>query len=793
MNRAHWLWISLLTIWALTQLFYGAVAPWAQAASAAALGALYLVARVVIPEPLRISRAALAWMAAVAAVFLVQFLPIPFLFPHASAMRRAHGVGLMWPGTADAHQTARVLAQACAYVLSALLVLKLRQSGLRSSGVLKGAVAVLALQALYAAAQAAFDMKEIPFYGPRHYTAASGTLVNRNNFAGLMAMGIAAAAGLACLNFIYGRRRPGEPIWNRRIETGLLWGLAGALFAAGIVMSQSRGGAVAALVGLAALPFLWRGKASAAGVLSLLVAGAAAVLLAHPGGLIERFGRMDPFELTSDQRVRLWETTAAASLRQPVLGFGAGTHKIAYHPFQPVDIPGQPDHAHSEYVNAFFEGGAVLTLVLLAGLAAWFVRVWRGLKALQGPDRIAPLAAMAAVLAEAVHSLVDFDLRITSAGMLFGMMVAVGASKLRAGAVWRRDWVPGAAGLAAAAALAILPLDPGPRLEGSEEALKRAAGLSPYDHRVAWKLARRAQERGDREEADRRFLVAADLWPAHGDVQREAGLWFWEGYEETGDLDFRNRASLCLGRLFLQRPQAACEVMEEIWDPDRPLVDYEALLPPAPAPAAHMAGFLVRRALWTEGMALFDKFCGGNAAAHDVFAAALESAGQWGLEAVVRERRLAVESDAWAHAAAARAWLRLGELSKALERAEMASRIEPLGPAWHALRGDVLRARGRRMEAAEAYGEAIRAAPMELGYRMARASTYLELEMPSPAAEDFREILRSRPDDRRAVLGLARALLALGNRASARIVLDGFLSRLPGDAEAKRLRESIRE
>ena len=801
MNRATFLWLVFLALWALTQLFYGAMAPWAVAASAAALAALYLAARRLLPEPLKISRPALLFLAAAAAVFLLQLLPLPFLFPHAASLRRAHGVGLLWPATADTFLTVRSLAQLSAYVLAALLVLHLRQNGLRSGDVLRGAVWILFLQAAYAMVQAALELKTIPFYGPRVGASASGTLVNRNSFAGLMAMGVALAAALAFRNIHYGRRRDDSLEWNRRIESGLLWALAAALFAAGIVISHSRGGTVAALAGLAAIPFLWRGRAGAAGILLLVLAAGGALLVAHPQALFQRFGQIDPFEVTADQRVEIWRTTASAALHQPVLGYGIGTHPQAYHPFQPPTLPGQIQHAHSEYVNFLFEGGILWAGILIAGLAAWAWRVWRGMDALHGPDRIAPLAALAAAAAAAVHALVDFDLRITSIGILFGAVVAVGASKLRAGKPWRLDWIPAAVGLAAAAAMALLPLNPTPRIREVEKAdaarvetvLGRTLGLSPCDHRAAWLRATAAQRRGDRAETDRRYLQAADLWPAHPDLQREAGLWFWEGYEESKDEGFRARAARCLGRLLLQRPAAAAEVMEEMWDPGRPAADYEALLPGTPEPAAYLAGFLARKGRWKEGLDLFRRACGGSAPAHDVFAAGLSAVGQWGIEVTVREERLGIKSDAWAHAAAAQAWLRLGELTKALDRASMAARIEPQGAPWHALRAEVLRARGERLQAAEAYGEAIRRAPMELAWRMARARVYVELEMHGPAAEDFREVLRSRPDDRAAVCGLARELLALGRTLEARRLLDRHLSRVPDDAEAKSLRDSIKE
>jgi len=801
-NRATGLWLAFLALWLASQVFFGAVAPWAVAALAAASAILFLAAVFLLPEPLRLSGAARLWLLAAAAVFLLQLLPLPFLFPYAAALRRSHGVGVFWPATADTFLTVRSLAVTAAYVVSALLVLKLRQNGLRSGDVLKGVAAVLVLQALYAVAQVAIPFREIPFYGPRHGDAASGTLVNRNSFAGLMAMGLAAAAGLALRELCYGRRRDGNgPAWNRRLETGLLWGLAGGLFIAGLVLSQSRGGAVAAFTAVAAIPFLWRGRASAAGLLALFVVGAAFVLVASPQGLLERFRAIDPFEIRADQRMELWRTTAAAAARQPVLGFGVGTHPNAYHPFQPPELHGQVQHAHNEYVNAFFEGGLVWTGVLLAGLAAWFWRVWRGLGALQGPDRIAPLAALAAVLAESVHSLVDFDLRIPSVGVLFAVMVALGASKLRAGRPVRLEALPALAGLAAAAAMVLLPLDPGPAVRSApqvdapraEALLDRAAGLSPCDHRVARQRVHAAQRRGDREEADRRFLLAADLWPAHPDLQLEAGLWFWEAYEDDGDPGWLERAARCLRRLFLQRPGAVTEVMDKTWDPERPQEDFEKLLPGAPEPAAHLAGFLARKGRWREGMGLFGRACAGSPRAHDVFAGALAAVGQWGLEATVRDKRLELRSDAWAYAACAEAWLRLGELSRALDRATTAARIEPQGAAWHALRAAVLRARGERLPAAEAYTEAIHRAPMELSYRMSRGQVWAEAGLHEQAADDFREVLRSRPDDRAAVMAFAQALLGAGAPAEARRALDAWLSRRPDDRDARRLRESIRD
>ncbi len=797
MTRAGFLWGAFLAVWGLAQFEWSDVRPGMAAGAAAALAALHLAAMRLLPEPLRLSRGAKLFLLGAAGVFALQLLPLaPILFPHTEALRRTHGVGSLWPGTADAERTAVALTQVAAYALSALLVLRLRAAGLSSSAVLKGVCAVLVLQGLYALGQAVFGFRELPFGRERVLMdSASGTLANRNSFAGLMAMGLSAAVALAFRSLYYGRHeRDRGLVWSRRIEAGLFWGLVAALFALDIVLSRSRGGALSALAALGVFAFLARGRTggAAAGIVGALLAGA--VLLASPGALVERFRQLDPHEIASDARWEYWRTTAAAALRQPVLGFGVGTHRWAYHPFQPATVPGQIEHAHNEYVNVFFEGGAAWLIVLGAGLAAWFVRAGTRLRGLAGPDRVPVVAAIAAVAAMAVHSLVDFDLRITPVGMLFAVMVALGASRSGATSGARAfAWGAPVVGLAAAAAVLLLPLHPEPR---ADEALcRRVLGLSPYDYRAAWYYGRAAQARGDLAEADRRIGVAADLWPAHPDLQREAGLWFWEKHVETGDRGDLLRAGRCLSRLFAQRPGAVDAVMGEIWDEARPVADYEALLPGTPASAAELGAVLARRGRWREGMEAFERGCPAraeNAGPYDHFAAALGAMGQWGLEARVREARLSVKSDAAAYGAAAQAWQRLGALGRALERAGVACRIDPSRADWPALRGSVLAAKGEKLAASEAYGEAIRLAPRDLSHRLARAGLYYELAMHSPAAADFREVLRSRPHDRSAVLGLARSLIGGGEAAAARAMLDSFLASNPDDIDAKNLRSSLR-
>jgi tetratricopeptide (TPR) repeat protein len=785
-SRPLALWFALLAVWSGTQLFFGAVAPWAVGATALALAILVAVAFFLLPGGIPLSRVTVAFLASAGALFALQFLPLSFAFPVTVAVRASHGIAGAYPGTADAFLTLRCLAQFSAYVLTAILVLKLRREGLSSVVMLQGIVAVLLVQAVYALVQQFAGLAELPFYGPRVDTSsASGTFVNRNTFGGVMAMGAVAAASLAYARFVA----------RRRIDAGMAWALAAALFLVALVLSRSRGGAVAAAVGLVTLPLLHRGRGSLTGALAVLLAGAVGVALADPSVLLGRFSEQ---EIREAQRWRIWTSTTSAALHQPVLGFGVGTHPHAYHPYQPVNLPGEVHHAHNEYVNFFFEGGAVWLVILAGSFALWGTGTWQAAALLPGPDRIIPAAAIAAALAEATHSVVDFDLRITSAGMLFAVMIGLGGAvhRSKTEAPSRAPGLCAAVGAIAALILLFLHLDPEAKVDRAAQSdAPRAAALalealkvSPYNHRAAWILARATDEL-------LRFATAADLWPAHPGLQKDVGLRFWVHYGESGDRRFLEQSGRSLRRLFEQRPAEVADVMKDLWWKDAPPVEFEPLLPPVPAAWGEFAGFLVAKGKWREGLDVFRRGCPEvpeNAPVFDMFAARLTAEGQWGMAAAILDRRLKVKSDPAAHGAAARAWGRLEAWDRALPEAELARRTDPLNAEWLALTGDLLRGDHKLEKALEAYMQAVRLAPLNIDYLLRRAELYGEMKLWSWAAADCRHVLASRPADRQATLSLVQCLVAQGERAEARSLLEDLLRHVPGDAAAGQMLDSLK-
>jgi O-antigen ligase/tetratricopeptide (TPR) repeat protein len=779
-GRAAGIWGAFLALWAGTLIWNGGVTVWGLPLGALATSLLCGTAVILLRDaPLRIGRGPWIWIHLwLALLGLHLLLPaFPSLFPETARWKAAHGVSA-WPASADAIYGIRFAAHAQAALLTALLVMKLRQAGLSTSAVLHGILAVLALEAAYGLVQQFADLETIPFFGPRATpNSASGTLVGRNNFGGLMAVALVLAAARACGRFAWPLKRSedaGKASWTRRLEGGLGWALLAALFAVAVVVSRSRGGAIAALGGLLLLPVCLRARAGVAGLAgagALLLVG---VLIAHPGILLERFGGTD---LASDARWAIAKETAAAALKQPVLGFGWGTHPTAFHPFQPPSMEGQIHHAHNEYVNVLFEAGLPGLVVLIAGLALWALRVWRAQNPLSAPDRLPLAAALAGLGVLALHAFTDFDLRIPSIALLAGVLLGLGAAAVRDG-IPRPAWPPVLLGLlfsGLAAAANRLPDPPATEVEA-----RRVLRWSPYDARAAWVLARAT---GD----PARFETAADLFPAHPDLQREAGLLFRDNGRPEA-------AARCLRRLFEQRPDDVAAVLADALDEGTPTPELQALLPGTPAARAAFAAELLRRGRWKEAVDFFGRNVPERselAPLFDAFADRLREAGQWGLEAAVRDRRLSAASDAPAHAAAALAWSRLGAHDEALKRIATAARIDPARADWDGLRAGMLAAKGERLAAVEAYTAARSKDPARLEWTLRRGLLLLEDRTYGAAADDLRDVLRSDPSNRTARLGLVRAEAALGRKESARIQLEEWLRRHPGDAEAKAFLENL--
>lgn len=286
-------------------------------------------------------------------------------------------------------------------------------------------------QALFGAWQSSRGTARVYGLGSEIVTTPFGSYVNHNHFAGLVGMGALLAVGLALgLARRAGAVSPGSLA---------LFGLAAALLATQFA-SRSRGGLLAAAVGLAALiglrhAYAHHAPASARGR-TLLLAGAAAAmmafgLLAIPAGTRAHLATLVVGGRDGSAAYRL--DIAADTLRlwaaRPWLGSGLGAYADALPPLKRAHGDVRTTHAESDALELPAEAG-LLGLLALAVLARAALRVAHDqLQSTRDPLRKGlALGAAGGLAALAAHSLVDFNLRLPANALvamaLLGLLAA---------------------------------------------------------------------------------------------------------------------------------------------------------------------------------------------------------------------------------------------------------------------------------------------------------------------------------------------------------------------------------
>lgn len=298
---------------------------------------------------------------------------------------------------------------------------------------------------------------------------ASGSYFCPDHFAGIMEIGLALALGLLAAT-------DRDRRWKAFAAT------LGALGAAGVVLSKSRGGGLTLLViGAGAwlmAPWAWsrRWRWPARVALLSLAAIALFAFARSDHSYLKRFRQSFlPTELTraeqggiawsairdqawqrflADSRGRMIMGALRAWRSAPVWGIGPGMHQHLWPHFAASD-DGDRDlgirptfmndtfhsyEVHSDWVQLLEEYGIVgLVLFGLGALATAGALVWRAWRAgavLRGrrgmgrerhpPDFAIGLGAALAALAMAFHSLGDFNLQMPATGWILGALLALG-------------------------------------------------------------------------------------------------------------------------------------------------------------------------------------------------------------------------------------------------------------------------------------------------------------------------------------------------------------------------------
>jgi O-antigen ligase len=405
--------LSLVGLLLVALLRYGATELWTLYAIFLAVGLAGLVA-VLLLRPLPPLSAGFLGLAAVGAVLLIQVTLQPTLFGRGYVL-----AALGWLVLFVATWLTSIDDRVSRWLMVSLILIG-------------------AFEAVYGLVQSLGGVDYIGSYFRGRGRIATGTLIARAHYAGLLNMLLPLY--LAYLVVGSGARRRG-----RSSEEGArLWFfvIAGSFVGLAVLLSLSRGGALALIATLLFVAVLSRRRSrgvrgSSASTVVPMVLLVAILALGGAIGLEALLERVDADQLGG--RPTLYRTTLRMIADQPIQGVGPGMFEWVFPAYRPADLVNKRFvHVHNDYMEIAVEWGVPLALIFW-GFVAWrwisscrvFVRTrdpWRGTVA---------LATAAGIFSILVHSLVDFNLHIPSNLMVFALLLALSGWVSRAEAVAR--------------------------------------------------------------------------------------------------------------------------------------------------------------------------------------------------------------------------------------------------------------------------------------------------------------------------------------------------------------------
>jgi O-antigen ligase len=256
-----------------------------------------------------------------------------------------------------------------------------------------------------------------------------GPFVNRNGLASWLAMAVPLVIGYAMARYQSQQRRSSHAIPGTSVDSTQLW-LAGAavLMTGGLLASMSRGGILGAGIGLFVFVVLSRQRIRGGSGIAWMIAGLVALVV-----MASAYANLGTLAL------RLQETTEQGAWGRPVIwrdawrmasdflltGVGAGAFQRAMLVYQQGSRLFFFNHAHNEYLQLLAEGGLLLAVPASIALLTGAVLMARTLGADRTPVFWIRAGAICGVVAVAVQSVWDTELRTPANGVLFAVIAAI--------------------------------------------------------------------------------------------------------------------------------------------------------------------------------------------------------------------------------------------------------------------------------------------------------------------------------------------------------------------------------
>lgn len=448
--------MGILLLLIFTPLAIGTVQSWSAAimeAGAFIIFGVWLLKMALDREIVLIKTPLFIFLIAMIGLTIFQIIPLParvieLTSPSANKIYRAFlddGNNVMRTISIYPHATINELLKLLSYAAIFTVIIHHYKTKKQLLSVIHTIIIMGCLIAVFAVAQkATWNGMLFWFYpvGEELYSDATyiwGPYINHNHFAGYMEMAIPVGLGLLLYKALNLRKISGRSrisltrrlVWlfdSKDIIPVVLLSIAVAVMSAVLFMSLSRGGIIGFV---SSMIFFWvmiRTRRSlrkmarpvaVVGIIIIIVIG-----LAAGSRVEERFG-----ELGKDSKIKrtyIWSDSSRIVKDFPFLGTGLGTFQNIYPVYQTRNPIFLFEHAENDYIEILTDTGFTGFMLILGLAFTWFYSVitaWYTRH--KNFPKCIVAGGLSSCVAIAVHSFIDFNMRIPANAMLLTVIAAI--------------------------------------------------------------------------------------------------------------------------------------------------------------------------------------------------------------------------------------------------------------------------------------------------------------------------------------------------------------------------------
>ena len=262
------------------------------------------------------------------------------------------------------------------------------------------------------------------------------TFINRNHFATWQGLALLATMALFYLRMTRTQQRPYE-LPGDRVSTFEQFVLkawqpltAVLLMTTALVLTHSRGGFVATLAAVVVLLVLLDSHSVTKKVSTRVVVGSALAVCALAFYMTSEvlLDRIDRTDITTEERVIVFENIQHGIGENPLLGFGYGTFADSFRLYDRIESPVHYDRAHNTWLENVFELGVPAALALFLALGGLAATCLRGVGR-RHRDWAFPALGVASSVLVGLHALVDFSLQLPAVAILYACIMGVACAQ----------------------------------------------------------------------------------------------------------------------------------------------------------------------------------------------------------------------------------------------------------------------------------------------------------------------------------------------------------------------------